>query len=220
MATLIEVQKQIDLGSITFGTGSWAVTYNSGSSYALHSTAADTSTVDIPINIEATNEGPGVKVTSIDIPYFCGTADLSAAPTAALYKTDINSVYTFSANAFFAAGALMVPTTQNGYMYQCTVAGKAASEPATYPTTVGQTVSSGDAVFACMALANNTVNTLAVTTNAIVTKRTTDQMFTVTVTTPAFDNAPGSYVLHLTFAAAATSVVKLYAPIVRYTKEI
>ena len=222
MATLLEVQKPVDLVLITFGTGSWTVTYNSTGYYALHSTASNTSTVDIPISIETTAEGPGSKITSIDIPYFNGTADLSTIPTATLYKTDILSVYTFVANQFYntSSTVFMIPSTPNGYMYQCTTAGKATTEPSTYPTTVGQTVTTGDATFTCVALANETVNTIPVTVNGIVTHATTDQMFTVTVTTPAFDNVPGAYVLHLTLAAASTSVVKLYTPIVRYQKEI
>jgi hypothetical protein len=223
MAQLIQAQKSIDLGLITFGTGSWATTYSSGSYYALHSTAANTSTVDIPISIEVTNEGPGVEIASIDVPYFCGTADLSAAPTAALYKTEINSLYPFVANAVYlpVAGDYYIPSTPNGYMYQVTTAGKAGAEPSSYPTVAGQTVTTGDATFTCVALANSTVNTIAVTApNAIVTHSSTDQMFSVNVTSPAFDNVPGEYVLHLTLAAAATSVVKLYPPIVNYTKEI
>lgn len=222
MAQLIEVQKPVDLNLITFGTGSWTVTYSSGSYYALHSTAANTSTIDIPISIETTNEGPGSKITSIDIPYFCGTADFSTAPTAALYKTVSNSLYTFSANAVYlpVTGDYYIPSTPNGYMYQVTTAGRAAAEPTTWGTTVGGTTQTGDAVFTCVALANSTVSTITVTTNAIVTKGSYDQMFTVKVTSPTFDNVPGSYVLHLTMAAAATSVVKLYPPIVNYTKEV
>ena len=222
MATLIEVQKSIDLGLITFGTGSWTTTYNAGNYYSLHSTAANTSTIDIPISVEVNNEGCGVKITSIDIPYFCGTANLSAAPTAALYKTEVNSLYAFVANVSYTpvTGDYYMPTTPNGYMYQVTTAGKAGAEPSTWGTTVGGTTKTGDAVFTCVALASNTVSTVTVTTNSIVTLATTDQMFTVTVTTPTFDNQPGEYVLHLTMAAASTSVVKLYPPIVNYTKEI
>ena len=171
MAQLRNVQLPISFGSVVFGTGSWTVGFSSGSYSAVHSTAANTSTIDIPIIIPRSQEALGLQINSIDIPYFCGTADLAATPTATLYRHDLISV---------AGGGT-----------------------------------------------NTVVDTIATTNNAVVTHQTTDQKFTVAVTSPTFDSTVSAvgynavvYNLHLTVQTAATTVFNLYAPVVYYTEEI
>jgi len=46
-------------------------------------------------------------------------------------------------------GTEVIPTTETGYWYECTVAGTASAEP-TWPLTIGQTVVDGTATWTCM----------------------------------------------------------------------
>lgn len=48
-----------------------------------------------------------------------------------------------------AVGDLVVPSTLNGYLYRCTTAGTTGTTEPSWPTTVGNTVSDGTAVWTC-----------------------------------------------------------------------
>lgn len=56
----------------------------------------------------------------------------------AIYTTGVKTV-----------GTEVIPTTESGYWYKCTVAGTASSEP-TWPLTVGETVTDGTVTWECM----------------------------------------------------------------------
>lgn len=51
----------------------------------------------------------------------------------------------------YSLGNYVWPTTFNGYRYQCTTAGTSGSSEPTWPTTLGNTVSDGTAVWTCAA---------------------------------------------------------------------
>jgi len=62
----------------------------------------------------------------------------------------VRSVTDWAANTAYTSGQFREPTTQNGYCYECTTGGTshADTEP-TWPTTAGETVEDGTAVWTC-----------------------------------------------------------------------
>jgi len=76
--------------------------------------------------------------------------------TARVYYGKVQSLVTAAAwviNTVYALGDYVLPTTPNGYRYECTTAGTshAANEP-TWPTTIGTTVADNTAVWTCEAV--------------------------------------------------------------------
>lgn len=51
----------------------------------------------------------------------------------------------------YSLGNYVWPTTFNGYRYQCTTAGTSGSSEPTWPTTIGETVADGTAIWTCAA---------------------------------------------------------------------
>lgn len=49
----------------------------------------------------------------------------------------------------YGLGQQVVPTTLNGFVYECTVAGTSNSSAPTYPTTIGNTVTDGTVTWRC-----------------------------------------------------------------------
>jgi len=53
------------------------------------------------------------------------------------------------ASTAYALGDIVIPTTNNGFWYECTTAGTSGASEPTWPTTEGQTVTDGTAVWTC-----------------------------------------------------------------------
>ena len=56
---------------------------------------------------------------------------------------------TWQASTDYAVGDKVVPTSDNTYYYECTVAGTSGSSEPTWPTTVGDTVTDGSVTWEC-----------------------------------------------------------------------
>ena len=88
--------------------------------------------------------------------YECTTAGTSGAnePTWSTVigetTTDNNSP-AWAASTDYSLGDMIVPTTPNGYNYECTTAGTSDSSEPTWGTTVGGTTADGSAVWTCRA---------------------------------------------------------------------
>lgn len=54
----------------------------------------------------------------------------------------------FVPSVAYTLGQQCQPTTPNGYVYECTTAGTASTEP-TWPLTLGSSITSGSAIFIC-----------------------------------------------------------------------
>lgn len=84
--------------------------------------------------------------------YKCTTNGTSAANEPTWPKieggtvTDNNSP-AWAASTAYAVGDMIVPTTANGYNYECTTAGTSGTAEPTWSTTVGDTTSDGSAVW-------------------------------------------------------------------------
>jgi hypothetical protein len=156
--------QSIPLKTLNFATGTWTYTQSTGATYYLKTATAETSVVTIPIDIPRRADQFGVKLLSIKLPIRVITADLTAAPTIALYRQDYD----------------LVNSTANG-----------------------------DAVFTAITTTNN----------GVVTADSNDRLLTVAVTAPDWDYSTQTlahYVLNVSFAAAATSVIRVYCPFVTY----
>ncbi len=57
----------------------------------------------------------------------------------------------WEASTAYALGDMVVPSTHNGYAYECTVAGTSDSSEPSWPTTVGNTVSDNSVTWTCRA---------------------------------------------------------------------
>ncbi len=57
----------------------------------------------------------------------------------------------WAASTAYSVGDIVVPTTANGYYYECTVAGTSDTAEPTWPTTIGNTVADGGATWQCKA---------------------------------------------------------------------
>lgn len=55
------------------------------------------------------------------------------------------------ASTAYALGDYVVPTTENGYRYECTTAGTSGTTEPVWPTTIGATVTDGSVVWTCRA---------------------------------------------------------------------
>ncbi len=55
----------------------------------------------------------------------------------------------WEASTAYGLGQKVVPTTLNGYVYECTVAGTSDSGEPTWPTTIGNTVTDGTVTWRC-----------------------------------------------------------------------
>lgn len=105
-------------------------------------------------------------VASMVYTFFGNTLTQSSVPIARLQQTsnlhqvmenivadynrlnDINLRYKWLASMSYARDSVVVPTTTNGHYYKCTTAGTSgATEPTTWPTTTGGTVTNGTATF-------------------------------------------------------------------------
>lgn len=78
--------------------------------------------------------------------------DSGAVNTPIDYNTPTHTVSSPSARAaltVYSAGDFVLPTTLNGYRYECTTGGTTATPAPTWPTTVGATVTDGTVVWTC-----------------------------------------------------------------------
>lgn len=55
----------------------------------------------------------------------------------------------WAASTAYSLGDVVRPTTRNGYNYECTTAGTSGASEPTWPTTPGNTVNDGTAVWTC-----------------------------------------------------------------------
>ena len=67
--------------------------------------------------------------------------------------TDNVDIPTWAASTAYSLGDIIIPTTANGYTYECTTAGTSDSSEPTWGTTVGGTTADGTAVWTCRAQA-------------------------------------------------------------------
>lgn len=116
-------------------SGRWGIAFSSTGVPAAAASAAagiiayDTSNENV--NVESPVPGKGKVAVSI-------TDWTSSVSTAA------------TARSGTAIGTMIRPTTHNGYVYECTTAGTSSgTEPTSYPTIPGQTVTDNDVVFTC-----------------------------------------------------------------------
>ncbi|RLC62269.1 MAG: hypothetical protein DRI01_07145, partial [Chloroflexi bacterium] len=56
---------------------------------------------------------------------------------------------TWAASTSYEVGARVVPTTSNGFYYECITAGTSSDTEPTWPTTIGDTVTDGDVTWVC-----------------------------------------------------------------------
>ncbi len=66
------------------------------------------------------------------------------------YDTDYVPYTTWAQNTSYSLGALVMPTTLNGYQYKCTGAGTSGTEEPEWPTTIGGTVTDGTVTWECI----------------------------------------------------------------------
>lgn len=66
-------------------------------------------------------------------------------------NTDIEPYFVWTASTVLALSTRITPTVPTDKLYSVTTAGTTASTEPTWPTTVGQTVTNGTAVFTCIA---------------------------------------------------------------------
>lgn len=141
-------------------TGTWTQTQSSGVVFASKATAAETTTVTIPVLPPLRRSDQyGAKLTKIEIPVRVGVADLTGTPTATLYRQEDDLI---------VSGA------------------------------------TGDVVAA----------TVTSTFNGVVTFDANDRLWTVTVSSSAFDydtEAKCTYNLVLSIATAASTTLRVYA---------
>ncbi len=121
------------------------ITDNVGTSAWAGSTAYALSDIAVP----STTNGYTYEITT------AGTSGITEPvwpTTAGGTITDNVGIATWAVSVAYALVDLVVPTTVNGYTYECTVAGTsdAATEP-TWPTVVGDTVVDGTVTWTCRA---------------------------------------------------------------------
>jgi hypothetical protein len=87
--------------------------------------------------------------------YECTTAG-NSAPSEPTWPTtegstvnDLAGYATWAASTAYALGDYVVPTTSNGFYYECTTAGTSGTTEPTWPTTAGATVTDGTVVWTC-----------------------------------------------------------------------
>jgi len=61
----------------------------------------------------------------------------------------------WAASTSYSVGDIVIPTTANGFYYECTVAGTSGSSEPTWPTSVGGTVTDGDVTWECKGVQYN-----------------------------------------------------------------
>ena len=88
---------------------------------------------DLTNEVSAAN-GYSTGGVSLGSPTHTVTAANSWATTAAI-------------NTAYSAGALVIPSGTNGYIYACVVAGTSGGSPPSWPTVVGQSVADGTATW-------------------------------------------------------------------------
>jgi|GEM_PF-6256373 len=67
-----------------------------------------------------------------------------------LFKNNSEGQAKWQASTAYNQGDLVEPTTPNGYVYQCTVAGTSGSSEPTWPTTIDDTVVDGTVTWKCL----------------------------------------------------------------------
>ena len=88
----VECSQAVPHEAMGFVTGTWSATYSSGISFRGKTAAAETTTVHIPIELERRADAYGVRIKSVELHYRATTADLSGAPTAVLYRQNLDAV--------------------------------------------------------------------------------------------------------------------------------
>jgi len=90
--------------------------------------------------------------------YECITPGISGS-TEPTWPTNVggtvtdNNVETWAGSTTYTEGDIRIPTSPNGYTYECTTAGTSGSSEPTWPTNPGDTVTDGDVVWTCRAQA-------------------------------------------------------------------
>jgi len=112
---------------------------------------------------------------------------MAAYKSAASGNWNVESTWgtTWQASTTYAAGDFVVPTTLNGFTYECTTGGTSGTTEPIWPTTIGQTVTDGSVVWTCQAGYPQTDgDTVTINTGHTVTYNvddTTTQLGTVTI---------------------------------------
>lgn len=81
-----------------------------------------------------------------------------------ILRLTANGAATWTASTAYSVGALAYPTTKNGFVYECTVAGTSGATEPTWPTTEGDTVTDGTVTWQAVAEPNNSLGGTAGTT--------------------------------------------------------
>lgn len=94
--TFIVKEKTKTISPVDFNaeTGTWTLTDASNVITLNKTTAASTSIVRIPFNLDRNEEGAGIKITKVEFLYNVGTAALDADATIALVRVPIEAAPT------------------------------------------------------------------------------------------------------------------------------
>jgi len=96
--------------------------------------------------LTSTDNGYNYECTTQGI---SGSVEPEWATTIGDTVVDNVGISNWVASTSYNVGNIVIPTTANGYTYECTTAGTSDSSECTWPTTVGETVTDGTVVWTC-----------------------------------------------------------------------
>jgi len=110
------------------------------------------------------NEGTAKKVGAREVTEGSNTLyHQTAVPAAGLLtlpSSETLDIPEWAASTAKSVGDWVLPTTSNGYYYECTTAGTTGTDEPTWPTTPGQTVTDGTVEWTCRDYAQSSAVTI------------------------------------------------------------